>query len=886
MYTNLRGFILRSNFSYTSSLFIFLWSSAFYGQIDSLKLNNIKDQNTKIIDSTDIKTPLLLDLITYNAEDYVRINRKENKLYLYNKAELYYGDITLRSGIIILDYKEKEVYAGRIPDTSGTLVQYPFFKQGGNEINPDSIRYNFDTQKALIWNSKTDQGGMNVYSNYTKKQNDSVYYIKDAKVTTGGEIDDADYYFRVRKGKLVPGGKIVTGFTNMYIADVPTPVMLPFAYFPTTQNQTSGFIFPSIGENNNRGYAIQNGGYYFNISDYFNLALIADYYTNGSYGFRADTQYKRMYSYNGDLSFRYENLVSGERGLSGYSKSTVFNFRWSHSKDAKASPYSTFSASVNFGSSDYYQQSVNQLNNPNFLNNNLSSSISYSKTFTGSPRVNISLTSAMSQNSQTKSVNLTLPTLQANMERVFPFAPKEGGKKGILQNINFQYTSRAENRIITTEENLFKSDMFKDARSGIVHNIPISTNFKLLKNLSVSLGSSYQEVWTPQTIKYNNYNEDLELVVKDTVRKFDAFRTYNLNSSIGTTIYGTFNFGEDKKIQSIRHTIRPSISYSYNPSFEDQYYDKYIIDADGNTASYTRFEGGLFGAPGNAFSSNIGITVNNSFEAKITDKDSTKTDPKKIKILNNLNFSTSYNVAADSLNWSPVRMSTGFAALNNKLNMNLGATFDPYALDENKRRYGDFNFKTGGSLLRMTSANINMNYSISNKDFNRNKKDSEKDKEEGNDKETASSGGRNDGLFGRAVKLDGKRVNQFKEIQSESEYPLYKSKIPWDLKVAWSFTYSNRRQEREISNNSLMFSSNVTLTPKWQVSASSGYDFKGKGFTYTSLGFDRDLNSWRMSFDWVPFSNRASWNFFIGIKSGLLSDIKYEKNREPDRKLN
>ena len=886
MYTNLRGFILRSNFSYTSSLFIFLWSSAFYGQIDSLKLNNIKDQNTKIIDSTDIKTPLLLDLITYNAEDYVRINRKENKLYLYNKAELYYGDITLRSGIIILDYKEKEVYAGRIPDTSGTLVQYPFFKQGGNEINPDSIRYNFDTQKALIWNSKTDQGGMNVYSNYTKKQNYSVYYIKDAKVTTGGEIDDADYYFRVRKGKLVPGGKIVTGFTNMYIADVPTPVMLPFAYFPTTQNQTSGFIFPSIGENNNRGYAIQNGGYYFNISDYFNLALIGDYYTNGSYGFRADTQYKRMYNYNGDLSFRYENLVSGERGLSGYSKSTVFNFRWSHSKDAKASPYSTFSASVNFGSSDYYQQSVNQLNNPNFLNNNLSSSISYSKTFTGSPRVNISLTSAMSQNSQTKSVNLTLPTLQANMERVFPFAPKEGGKKGILQNINFQYTSRAENRIITTEENLFKSDMFKDARSGIVHNIPISTNFKLLKNLSVSLGSSYQEVWTPQTIKYNNYNEDLELVVKDTIRKFDAFRTYDLNSSIGTTIYGTFNFGEDKKIQSIRHTIRPSISYNYTPSFENQYYDKYIIDADGNTAYYTRFEDGLFGAPGNAFSSNIGITVNNSFEAKITDKDSTKTDPKKIKILNNLNFSTSYNVAADSLNWSPVRMSTGFAALNNKLNMNLGATFDPYALDENKRRYGDFNFKTGGSLLRMTSANINMNYSISNKDFNRNKKDSEKDKEEGNDKETASSGGRNDGLFGRAVKLDGKRVNQFKEIQSESEYPLYKSKIPWDFKVAWSFTYSNRRQEREISNNSLMFSSNVTLTPKWQVSASSGYDFKGKGFTYTSLGFDRDLNSWRMSFDWVPFSNRASWNFFIGIKSGLLSDIKYEKNREPDRKLN
>ena len=876
---------MRSKFSYTSSMFIFFWSIVLFGQTDSLLLKRGGSESKAIIDSTNLKKePLLLDMITYNAEDYVRINRKENKLYLYNKAELYYGDITLRSGIIILDYKEKEVYAGRIKDTSGTLTQYPFFKQGVNEINPDSIRYNFDTQKALIWNSKTDQGGMNVYSSYTKKQNDSVYYIKDAKVTTGGDLDNADYYFRVRKGKLVPGGKIVTGFTNMYIAEVPTPLMLPFAYFPTTQNQSSGFIFPSIGENNNRGYAIQNGGYYFNLSDYFNLALIGDYYTNGSYGFRSDTQYKKMYNYNGNLSFRYENLVSGERGLSGYSKSTVFNFRWSHSKDSKASPYSTFSASVNFGSSDYYQQSVNQLNNPNFLNNTLSSSVSYSKTFPGSPRVNFSLTSAMSQNSQTNNVNLTLPTLQANMERIFPFAPKDGAKKGVFQNINFQYTGRAENRIITNEENLFKSAMFKEARSGMVHNIPLSTNFKLLKHLSVSLGSAYQEVWAPQTIRYNNYDEESELIVKDTIREFDAFRTYNLNSSIGTTIYGIFNFGEDKKIKSIRHTIRPSISYSYNPSFEEQYYDTYIIDADGNSASYTRFEGGLFGAPGSSFSSSMGISVNNTFEAKVTDSDSTKTEPRKIKLLNNLNFTTSYNIVADSLNWSPVRMSTGFTALKNKLNMNIGATFDPYALDENKNRYGTFNYKTGGSFLRMTSANLNMNYSISNKDFGGNDKSDYSSESENN--ETTSSGGRNDGLFGRAVNLNGGRMNQTKQIESENKYPFYKSKIPWDFKIAWSFTYSNRVQERKISNNSLMFSSNIDLTPKWKINASSGYDFKGKGFTYTTLGFDRDLDSWRMSFDWIPFSNRASWNFFIGIKSGLLSDIKYEKNREPDRKLN
>ncbi len=876
---------MRSKLSYTLSLFICFWSNFLLGQLDSLSQKKKLIKSEEILDtlSLDTKEPLLLDIVKYNAKDYVRINRKENKLYLYDEAELYYGDITLKSGLIILDYKEKEVYAGRIKDSTGILVQYPYFKQGNNEINPDSIRYNFDSQKALIWNSKSDQGGMNVYAGYTKKENDSVYYLKNAKVTTDGELEDSDYYFRVRKGKLIPGGKIVTGFTNMYIADVPTPLMLPFAYFPTSQDLESGFIFPSIGENNNRGYAIQNGGYYFNLSEYFNLAILADYYTNGSYGFRGDTQYRKKYNYNGNLSFRYENLVTGERGLSGYSKSTVFNFRWSHTKDTKASPYSTFSASVNFGSSDYYQQSVNQLNNPNFLNNTLASSISYSKTFPGTPRVNVSLTSAMSQNSQTKSVNLTLPTLQTNMERIFPFAPKEGSKKGIFQNINFQYSSRLENRIITTEENLFKAEMFREARSGMYHDIPISTNFKILKHFSMSLGTSYQEVWTPQTIRYRDYDTITQTVKKDTIRKFDAFRTYSFGASLGTTIYGTFNFGDDKKIQSIRHTIRPAISYGYSPSFEKQYYDTYIIDADGNTESYTRFEGGLYGEPGRSSGSSIGININNSFEAKVKDKDTTKLEAKKIKLLNQLSITTSYNIQADQFKWTPVRVSTGINALKNKLNMNLGATFDPYALDENNRRINTFNIKNGDGLFRMTSANVNMNYGISSKMFER-KKGNEKFDEK-SDNETASSGGRDDGLFGRAVDY---RNNSLYENNSKpvNEYPFYMSKIPWTLKFAYSLTYSNNQNQRDFSNNSLMFSSNIELTPKWRISLSSGYDFKRKGFTYTNLGFDRDLRSWIMNFNWVPFSNRASWNFFIGIKSSLLRDIKYEKNREPDRSLN
>lgn len=833
-----------------------------------------------------------MDKVKYTAKDCVYINRKDNKLILYNEAELYYQDIELRAGIIILDYKTNEVNAGRI-EIDSTLVQFPYFKQANNEVNPDSIRFNFDTQKALIWNSKSGQNGMDVYAAITKKQNDSVYFIKDARVSTAGELiggdegEGIDYYFKVRKGKIVPGGKIITGFTNMFIADVPTPVAIPFAFFPTTQDKESGFIIPSINDSNLRGYAVQNGGYYLALSEYFDLSLLGDYYTNGSYGFRGDSKYRKRYKFNGSFSFRYENLIDNARGLPEYSKSTVFNVRWNHSKDPKSSPNSTFSASVNFGSSDYFRQSVNQLNTPNFLNNNLSSSISYSKSFPEYPRVNVSLTTAMSQNSQSKAVNLTLPTLQATMERIFPFAPKNGAAKGFFQNINFQYAGRAENRIITTEEKLFGPMMFDNAKYGMKHTIPLSTNFKLLKYLSVSTSANYNEVWTQNTIKYNDFDIETNSIKKDTINKIGAFREYSFSASMGTTIYGTVNFGEDKKIQSIRHTLRPSISYSNRPSFE-QYYDTYIVDADGNTAEYTRYQNSLFGVPGRNLSNSMSIGLSNNFEAKVrNDKDSTSNELKKVVLLNNFNISTAHNFAADSLRWTPIRMGSGFSLLRDKMNINFGATFDPYALNENNIRINTYNILNGGGLLRLTSANINMNYSITSNELKGKEKENNEEDNEGNSQsynmiESTSSGGRDDDLFGRAEDFSDRRMNA-ENNKPVPKYPSYRTEIPWDLTFAYSLTYNNNRRQRDFTNNSLMFSGNIELTPKWQVGLSSGYDFKGKGFTYTQLRFNRDLNSWRLNFSWVPFSDRSSWNFFIGIKSGLLSDIKYEKQSLPNR---
>src|SRR5690606_35567626 len=333
----------------------------------------------------------LEDIVKYKAKDYVSMNQRLKKIFLYNQAQVNYQDMEIKAGTIVIDYTNNLVYAGRIKDTAGVYSQHPVFVQGANNVESDSIIFNTETKKSLIFNSTTEQSGGIIIADITKKENDSVYFINRGKFTTSEDREDPEFYFLMRKAKIVPGKKVVTGLTNMFIYNVRTPIGLTFAYFPMSDKQTSGVIFPSFGEQNDRGYFLQNGGYYFAISDYVDLAVLGDYYTNGSYGMRIESNYALRYKFRGNLSFRYENLIRSELGVEDYSKTTIYNLRWSHSQDAKANPNSRFSASVNLGSSQYYQQSINQLNASNFLNNTLASSISYSKTFQGEPQVNMSV---------------------------------------------------------------------------------------------------------------------------------------------------------------------------------------------------------------------------------------------------------------------------------------------------------------------------------------------------------------------------------------------------------------------------------------------------------------------------------------------------------------
>lgn len=847
------------------------------------------------------KASFLLDKIAYKAKDSIILSNKNQKIYLYNEAEIYYQDTELKAGIIIMDYVKNEVYAGRLKDSLGNYSQLPYFKQAESVVIPDSIRFNFDTQKALIWNSRTEQqagagqlgsDAMKVYAEITKKENDSVYFLSEAKITTAQDTINPDYYIRVRKAKFVPGKKMIAGLSNIYIADVPTPIGLPFAYFPLTVGRTAGLLMPAIGNDPNRGYFIQNGGYYLPISDNLDITLTGDYYTNGSYGFRSQSRYAKRYRYQGNFDFRFENLVTSQKGFSNFSRSENWNIQLSHSQDAKASPNSRFSASVNLGSSQYYQNSLNQVNNANRLNNTLSSSLSYSKTFPAYPSVNMSITATHSQLTSASAttegrdnITMTLPTLQLSMERIFPFAKRNGIKKGAIQNINFQYNMNARNSLTTNDEDFLKAEMFDNARVGARHSVPISTNFKIAKFFSVSMGGTYEDVWTLETFNQRyvpGEGTNRGTIERDTINGFDRYNTYNLNASVGTTVYGTFNFGEDKKIQALRHVMRPTLSYGYAPAF-NQFYDEYLNSDTGEVVQFSRFEGTLNGAPRSSKSNSIGFSLANTLEAKVRDKDSTKLEPKKIPILSNFNIATGYNFEADSLRISPLSINGGTRILDNKMSINFAAGLDPYALDNNGRRINTFNINNGGSLFRLTRTNVNISYQISSDMFGKREDDEEEQEEPDQFDYAAQSGGRDDDLFGRSDDFNSYNDRE-RVVDSDIENPAYATKIPWNFNLAYSATYSNPSRQNEFSSHALMVSGNIQLSPRWSVGGSSGYDFKNKGFTLTQLRFERNLKSFDLRFNWTPFGQYRQWYFFIGISSSILKDLKWENRSQPPRR--
>ena len=853
---------------------------------DTLKdLKNGKFLNFKkdSIINDSIKPKEAIDgIITHDAEDYTIQNAKNKTVTLYNNAQITYTDIDLKAGIIVIDYKKSTIYAKGIKDSLG-YHQKPVFKQGEQESEQDSILFNFKTKKALVYGVKTNQSGIITYGKKTKRVNDSTIYMRKLRFTTS-QKKNPDYYIQTNKAKLIPGKKIIVGGSSLVLADVPTPIYLPFAYFPLTNKRTSGFIIPSYGDSNQQGFFLQNGGYYFALSDYFDLTVLGDIYTNGSWGLRADSNYYVRYKFSGNFSIRYENIIQGIKGLSDYNKSSNFNIRWSHSQDGKSSPNSRFSASVNLGSSKYYRQSLNEFNSSQFLTNTLNSSISYYKKFVGTP-FNMNVTATHSQNTNTQQISMTLPSLQLNMDRIYPFAGKDGVKKNPIQKMGLNYNMQTKLLINTTDDEFFSDKMFNTAKKGVQHNLSTNTNLKAFKYFTLSPSVNFKEVWYFNKINKNydpsliQTNGNLGGVVNDTISGFNRFHEYNLGASLTTNIYGTFNFKKGR-LKAIRHTIRPSISYGYRPNFAKNYDLQVQQNSDPNDLlTYSPFEGGIYGTPGSGIQNSIGISVNNVLEAKVAPKDpDSDEEDKKVTILNNLNFNTSYNIAADSLKWSPLNANAGTRLFKDKLALNINAAFDPYQINSKGNRINKFN----NGLLRLTRIGATANYSLSSKDFEK-KKEGEKN----NSKQQGNGAQDTPDVFGqnRPNSNDLSNNQQGKKGNETKKTELYRIKIPWTLNLAYAMNYFDNGLKNDVVNNSLMFSGDVELSPKWKVGFSSGFDIKENAFTYTRLSFSRDLDSWRLNFNWTPFGINSSYNFFIGVKSSVLSDLKWDKNKPRDKTL-
>ncbi len=805
--------------------------------------------------------------VTYRADGYITLVQDStgNKVLMYKNAYVKYKDIELKADYIELNRDSNLVYAIGKPDSTGQIVGKPVFIQGSDKFEADEIRYNFKTKKGIVYGVVTEKEGGFIHSGRTKLVNDSTYNLVNGKYTTCN-APHPHFYLEMTKAKVLSGKKIVTGPAYLVVEDLPIYfVFVPFGFFPYTSKYSSGILVPSYGEEVTRGFFLRDLGYYWAASDYFDAAIKGDLYSLGSRGIKFHSNYRLRYRYSGGFDMKFYKNVFGDKGLPDYRTQNDFAITWNHSMDSKASPSQTFSASVDFSTSSYDQ--YNSYIARNILTNTKQSSISYSKRWENSP-FSMSGNLRHSQNSRDTTISLTLPQLTFNMTRIYPFKPKySSGKEKWYEKIGLTYSLDMQNTINTKENKLMSSSLIKDWKNGVRQSIPISTSFKALKFITISPSFNYNERWYTQQIR-KSYNEQLkQVVVSDTVYGFTRDYDYSMSVGASTKIYGNYQpLNPNSSIKGIRHVMTPSISFSLRPDFSNPNFGMYetieYFDSNGRPVSlrYPVHEGSIYGTAGAGKSGSIGFSLNNTLEMKkLNLKDTTSTETeKKISLLDQLSFSGSYNLAADSLNLSNINVAarTKLAGID----VNFGAILDPYAF-ENGHLINQYEIIKNGRLARLTSANLSFGLSFSSK--------ADKDKT----KKTETS--------------DAAAIKQQQEIEEQNrrqqvgEIPEYADfSVPWDIRFDYSFRYS--RPNPSVKPNitqTVDFNGNVNLTKQWKVGFSSGIDIQKMDLTFTQLNIFRDLHCMQMSLNLIPFGFRQSYSFTIRATSQLLKDLKVTKNQ-------
>ena len=787
--------------------------------------------------------PLFDDLVKYDADDSVRFSIQEKKVYLYGNGFVKYLTTELRADYIELDMDKKLAMATGVPDSVGKLKGTPKFKDGGQEFESTELHYNFDTKKGYVTEIITQEGEGYIQGKTTKKMSDSVYCVKHGMYTTCDEHDHPHFGLNMSKAKMIKDKKIFVGFTNLELEGIPLPIFIPFGFFPITKKATSGIIMPTYGEERMRGFNLRGGGYYIYINDYIDMNITGDIYTNGSWGLQYATQYRKRYKFNGNLNFTISKNYVSEKGLPDYQESSDSSVRWTHTQDGKANPYSSFSASVDMSSANNNYYNANTVDG--IANQRKQSSISWSKKWPESP-FSLSGSFNHSQNSRDSSIAITLPNLSLRMTQIYPFRKK--GKSGEMKwydNIGVSYSAELRNSIQTKEDKLFKSSFERDWSNGFKHNIPISLQFKIAKDVTFTPSLNYngylnlktiEKIWIPDTSANGG-----QFITRD-VPGLNYSHDYSASGSIGytPTIYGMFMFKPGCKVVAIRHMIRPSISASYTPAIKPLgNYKKSYFDGE-KEVEYDIHEGLTYrpNTTGGKQSGSISFSLDNNVEMKVrNDKDTTGDEEfKKVKLLESFRLSTSYNPFADSMNFSNISISARTKILNNKVDLNFSGTIDPYAIDTNNVRYNKYH----GKLGRLTNATISTNFSFS--------ADNGQNKEKKND-------------------LVGGFYDDYVDFD-----------VPWNISISYNLTYSKPSPYKSPTISQIInFSGDLSLTPKWKLTFQSGYDIKNKEVTSTSFSVTRDLHCWEMTFNCMPFGQHQSYNFEIHVRSSLLRDLKLTK---------
>ncbi len=838
-------------------------------------------------DTTGQKAPLIIssdavdEPIVYNADGYMKTDLRTKKVSLVQNARVTYGTIELTADSIVLDMETGSVYAtGRI-DSTGKMAGKPIYKDGSEEFESKELTYNFKSKKGVISNVTTEQEGGFLQSLTTKRHEDGTLHVNRSKFTTC-DAEEPHFYLSLPKAKVYPGEKIVSGPAYMVVADIPLPLILPFGFFPVQQKRASGIVMPKYGQEARRGYYLSNGGYYFALSDYFDLKLTGTIYTNGTWLADAGTSYRLRYRFSGSFAFSYANNITSYKGLPDYGKTTNYRISWSHSQDAKASPGSRFSASVNMSSSGYDRN--NSYDVADHVTTTRQSSVSYSRSWAGTP-FSFSTSLNQSQNVQNKTMMLNLPKASFTAARIYPLKPKKlVGKSRWYHDLTTQYTASLDNKIDTYDSLFFTSAMWKNMKNGFKHEVPLSLQIRPFNNFSISPSLRYTGVLYTQQIEKrwdpDYYDESkgkvIPSVLNDTIRglTYGQALVPSISASFNPSVYGTFQFTKKgSRIESIRHVMKPSIGFSFSPESEKLSTDMYRTvqyDTLGNTREYSIYEGSIFGTPSSGMrSGTVSFGLSNIVEAKVYARNDTTGKPNKIKLIESLSLNTSYNIFSDTLNWSPVNLSFRTTLAQN-INIQASSTFNIYGLSEAGTTVRHLAFTQGQGLARMTNLNASLDLDLGRL-LTRKETGRQQQTQGGTGQQRA---GRPEGEPGAA-----QASNLPLATSNLDEFGYVKFDLPWSLRMAYNFNYSKPGLRTNITQT-LTLSGDVRLTPKTAVTYNTGYDFKQNEITMTRVGISRDLHCWEMSFSWIPIGYMKSWNFTIRAKASMLQDLKYERRKD------